>query len=84
MSQTLLTGKRKKENKKEYRKRKEHFYKHHGPNPTHDSDTCKVLLNKNQDKPAWKDNKKDYKDFKSKYKNNGRDLKHPSERSPAD
>jgi hypothetical protein len=34
-----------------------------------------VLLAKGQDKPAWKDNnKKDYKDFKSKYKNKSRDL----------
>jgi hypothetical protein len=65
---------KKKKNKKEYRKREEHFCKYHGPNPTHDSDTCKVLLAKGQDKPAWKDNKKDYKDFKSKYKNKSRDL----------
>jgi hypothetical protein len=66
--------KKKKQKKKEYRKREEYFCKYHGPNPTHDSDTCKVLLAKGQDKPAWKDNKKDYKDFKSKYKNKSRDL----------
>jgi hypothetical protein len=32
------------------------------------------LLTKGQDLPAWKDNKKDYKDFKAKYKNKSRDL----------
>jgi hypothetical protein len=45
--------KKKKEKKKEYRKREEYFCKkYHGPNPTHDGDTCKVLLAKGQDKPA--------------------------------
>ncbi len=55
--------------------RLEFFCKHHGPNSTHNSDTCKVLLN-SSDKKSWKDrdSKRDYKDHKSKYKDKTRDL----------
>jgi hypothetical protein len=39
--------------------RQAYFCKHHGPNPTHHSETCKVLLNEKSSKLSWKkpDNK---------------------------
>lgn len=71
-------SKRKKNSSREssHSKRQEFFCKHHGPNPTHDSKTCKVLLNEDSGKSSWKtrDTKRDYKDHKSKYKSKARDL----------
>ena len=69
-------NKKLRKNRKESSPRQSYFCKHHGPNPTHDSETCKVLLNETSGKPSWKkpDRKRDYKDHKSKYKSKARDL----------
>jgi hypothetical protein len=60
---------------KSTRERSEFYCKEHGPNPTHNSSTCKVLMNKGKD--SWK--KKDtseskYSDYKAKYKKKHQEL----------
>jgi hypothetical protein len=55
------------------------FCKEHGPNTTHDSVKCKVLLARKQEKP-YEGKKRDssknrsYKDYQSKYKKKSREL----------
>jgi hypothetical protein len=66
---------RKKYEDQPQRERKEFYCKQHGPNSTHNSRECKTLIN--QDKPKWNsndNNKRDYNDSKSKYKNKIRDM----------
>ncbi len=58
------------------KERFEFYCKEHGPNPTHNSATCKVLINQEK-KSSWK--KKDnpdskYSDYKSKYKKKHHEL----------
>mgnify|MGYP000293913334 CR=1 FL=1 len=66
---------RKKYEERPPRERKEFYCKEHGPNSTHNSRDCKVLINAG-DKPKWKPdgNKKEYSDHKAKYKNKLRDM----------
>ena len=63
--------------RRERDERQEYFCSVHGSNPTHGSKTCKVLLNDgNKKKTSWKDKetKREYSDYKSKYKTKSRDL----------
>jgi hypothetical protein len=70
----------KKPKKKPYKKpshRSKYYCKYHGPNDTHDSKDCKVLLAEKEDKPDWKKKSRDtgkYKDYKSKYAKKHREL----------
>ena len=58
--------------------RSRYFCKEHGPNNTHDSKDCKVLLaQKRGEKPDWKkkdSSKPKYKDYQSKYKKKNEEL----------
>jgi hypothetical protein len=58
------------------RERSEFYCKEHGPNPTHNTSTCKVLLNRGG-KDNWKKkntSESKYSDYKSKYKKKHAEL----------
>jgi hypothetical protein len=59
------------------RQKAEFYCKEHGPNNTHDTEDCKVIKGRRENKSDWK--KKDasegkYNDYKSKYKKKHREL----------
>jgi hypothetical protein len=71
-------AKKKASKKPSYNNKSRYYCTEHGPNPTHDSGDCKVLLNRKPgEKSDWK--KKDhsagkYKDYQSKYKKKHQEL----------
>ena len=56
--------------------RSRYYCRHHGPNGTHDSKECKVLLAEKGEKSDWKKTSKGekYKDYKSKFAKKQREL----------
>jgi hypothetical protein len=55
----------------------DYYCKEHGPNPTHNSIKCKVLIGRRENKEKWKSKDKPegkYTDYKSKYKKKHNEL----------